>query len=97
MTSASRYGDCLVTVATGEMPEAQAEALGLVPTHAYAVLAVRQLGGGQRLLQLKNPWARLRWKGAYSVEDAARWTPALRKELGFDRQGALVQDNGIFW
>eukprot|EP00967_Tisochrysis_lutea_P015590 scaffold17572_cov32-Tisochrysis_lutea.AAC.6 len=97
MTSASKYGDCLVTVATGEMNEAQAEALGLVPTHAYAVLAVRQVSSGERLLQLKNPWARVRWKGAYSADDSARWTPALRRELGFDRQGALVQDNGIFW
>jgi len=27
----------------------------------------------------------------YSELDAARWTPALQAELGFDRQGALQQ------
>jgi calpain-7 len=35
-------GDVLVTVATGEMSEAEAERSGLVPTHAYAVLDVRK-------------------------------------------------------
>ena len=57
MVSASKYGDCLLTVATGELSEAEAERVGLVPTHAYAVLQVRQAQGVQ-LLQLKNPWAK---------------------------------------
>ena len=94
MLSASKYGDCLLTVATGELSEAEAERVvrctplhsvtsvcatgvsraitrrsryrhtplsipsqGLVPTHAYAVLQVRQAQGVQ-LLQLKNPWAK---------------------------------------
>lgn len=34
-------GDALVTVATGELSDAEAERTGLVPTHAYAVLDVR--------------------------------------------------------
>ena len=38
--SATKYGDCLITVATGEMGDAEAERVGLVPTHAYAVLQV---------------------------------------------------------
>lgn len=36
-------GDVLVTVATGEMNEAEADRSGLVPTHAYAVLDVRKI------------------------------------------------------
>lgn len=36
-------GDVLVTVATGEMSEAEADRSGLVPTHAYAVLDVRKI------------------------------------------------------
>ena len=39
--SATKYGDCLITVATGDFSDAEGEALGLVPTHAYAVLQVR--------------------------------------------------------
>ena len=76
MVSASRFGDCLLTVATGELKELNGEeeqAVGLVSTHAYAVLQVREVLG-VRLLQLKNPWSYLRWKGAYSAGDTKRWT-----------------------
>ena len=45
LCSASKYGDCLITVATGEMDEAEEKKWGLVPTHAYAVLQVREVGG----------------------------------------------------
>lgn len=33
-------GDVLVTVATGELSDNDAERSGLVPTHAYAVMEV---------------------------------------------------------
>jgi calpain-7 len=56
--SANSYGDCLITVSTSkDITEEQAEALGLVTGHAYAVLDVIQTKDGTRLLQLKNPWA----------------------------------------
>lgn len=35
-------GHCLVTVATGELSDAEADRAGLVPTHAYAMLDIRQ-------------------------------------------------------
>jgi len=96
MVSSSRYGDCLLTVATGELSEAEAERVGLVRTHAYAVLQVR-VAQGVQLLQLKNPWAKVRWRGSYSVHDTKRWTPSLRQELQYDQMGAMQQDNGVFW
>ncbi len=34
-------GHCLVTMATGEMSETDADRAGLVPTHAYAMLDIR--------------------------------------------------------
>lgn len=56
--SANSYGDCLITVSMSkDITEEQAEALGLVTGHAYAVLDVIQTKDGTRLLQLKNPWA----------------------------------------
>lgn len=38
-------GDVLVTVATGELSEYDAERSGLVATHAYAVLEVLTING----------------------------------------------------
>jgi hypothetical protein len=37
LESAHRFGDCLITIATGVIEEGEAERSGLVPTHAYAV------------------------------------------------------------
>ena len=36
-------GNVLATVATGELPDQEAERAGLVPTHAYAVLDVKRV------------------------------------------------------
>lgn len=44
-------GDALVTVATGELSDVEAERTGLVPTHAYAVLEVRTVNGVKKTLQ----------------------------------------------
>lgn len=78
------------------MTEEEGERLGLVPTHAYAVLDVRDVNG-LRFLQVKNPWSRNRWRGNYSHLDQVNWTPALLKALGYDREAALRNDDGIFW
>lgn len=89
-------GDVLVSVATGEMSESEAERTGLVATHAYAVMDVRTVNGIQ-LLQLKNPWSHLRWKGNYSELDIRHWTPELQRMLNYDPNSAAQFDNGIFW
>lgn len=49
--SAHKFGDCLITISTHQMAEAEAEATGLVPGHAYAVLNV-QSAGTLRMLQV---------------------------------------------
>ncbi|TRZ03121.1 hypothetical protein DNTS_029902, partial [Danionella cerebrum] len=89
-------GDVLVTTATGVMTEEEGERWGLVPTHAYAVLDIRE-HKGKRFLQLKNPWSHLRWKGRYSERDEKNWTPDLLKYLNFDPKTAQKFDNGVFW
>lgn len=89
-------GDVLITVATGFLSDIECERTGLVPTHAYAVLDIRKING-LRLLQLKNPWNHLRWKGRYSETDAESWTPDLLKALNYDRLNAVQNDNGVFW
>ncbi|XP_067649573.1 calpain-7-like [Haliotis asinina] len=89
-------GHCLITVATGEMSEAHADRAGLVPTHAYAMLDIREVKG-QRLFLLKNPWNHLRWKGNFSENDTTHWTPDLQKALNYDPKSAQTFDNGVFW
>ncbi|XP_018325822.1 calpain-7 [Agrilus planipennis] len=89
-------GDVLITTATGELSEAEAERTGLVATHAYAVLDVRNVNGA-RLLKLKNPWSHLRWKGNYSELDTRHWTPELQRLLNYDPNSASQFDNGVFW
>lgn len=91
-----RKGDVLVTVATGEMTDAVADRAGLVSTHAYAMLDVREVEG-LKLFLLKNPWSHLRWKGNYSEIDQRNWTPELRRALKYDPENAQNFDNGVFW
>lgn len=89
-------GHCLVTVATGDIPDAEADRAGLVPTHAYAMLDIREVKG-KRLLMLKNPWNHLRWKGRFCENDVTNWTPELQKVLNYDPKSAQTFDNGVFW
>ncbi|MGH0132832.1 UNVERIFIED_CONTAM: hypothetical protein FKN15_052587 [Acipenser sinensis] len=86
-------GHVLITTATGVMTEEEGERWGLVPTHAYAVLDVREYKGF-RFLQLKNPWSHLRWKGRFSERDEKSWTTELLKYLNFDPKTAQKFDNG---
>ena len=89
-------GDCLATISTGPMSDSEADRAGLVPSHAYAILDVRQVNA-KRFLQLKNPWSHLRWKGRYSAQDEKNWTPSLKQALNYDNKFAQQHDNGVFW
>ncbi|CAC5410761.1 CAPN7 [Mytilus coruscus] len=89
-------GHCLITIATGEIPETEADRAGLVPTHAYAMLDIREVKG-KKLFMLKNPWNHLRWKGNFSENDAPNWTPEMQKALNYDPKSAQQFDNGVFW
>ncbi len=51
LESGSRHGDVLITISTGPMTEDEEERFGLVETHAYAVLDVREISG-LKLLQV---------------------------------------------
>ncbi|KAL7025655.1 hypothetical protein ACKWTF_013582 [Chironomus riparius] len=88
-------GRCLITVATGELSDAECDRTGLVSTHAFAVINMAEVDG-VKLLMLKNPWSHLRWKGNYSEQDS-RWTPELQRILNYDPKMAQSIDNGIFW
>jgi calpain-7 len=82
--------------ASAEAARTGAAALGLVPGHSYAVLTTRHVRG-HRLVEVKNPWAQRRWKGRFSEQDKASWTPELRADLGYDPESNSQFDNGVFW
>lgn len=111
-------GRCVLCVGTSELadavPDAEARKLGhiegvsvstgLVARHAYPVLDCQQLGP-HRLLRLKNPWGRVRWRGRFAPGGAA-WQDvlphaggtreALAELLGHD-PAADAPDDGQFW
>ncbi|KAJ2556937.1 cysteine protease [Coemansia sp. RSA 1933] len=89
-------GNALITIATGKMGSDVAGALGLVPSHAYAVLDLREVCGF-RLLKVKNPWSMMRWTGKFSHLDRAAWTPELMDRLDYDPATAENNDLGVFW
>ncbi|GAV02710.1 hypothetical protein RvY_13240-2 [Ramazzottius varieornatus] len=91
-----RKGDVLATVATGEMSDKECERTGLVSTHAYALLDVRDVQG-KKLFLLKNPWSSTRWKGNFSDRDVRNWTPAMKTALSYNPESAAQFDNGVFW
>lgn len=68
--------------------------MGLVSCHAYAVLEIFEVQK-HRVLMVKNPWGRFRWKGKFSTDDNRNWTPELKKIFHFD--DLKSSDNGIFW
>jgi len=96
---ASSYGDCLISVSSSpNLTKQEAERVGLITGHAYAVLRVVQTKNGTRLLQLKNPWARKSWQGRFSSADIAGWKDQnLRHEVGYNQEVARNHDDGVFW
>ncbi|KAJ1910405.1 cysteine protease [Mycoemilia scoparia] len=93
------YGDTLFTIATGPMSAMQAKELGLVPSHAYAVLDVKEING-QRLLQVKNPWNRKQVDGESKLTiNNDKWIVMLKETLGpeYADDSNEKKDMGIFW
>ena len=70
----------------------KAEALGLIPGHAYSVLQVVEPAPSVRLVQVRNPWGHTEWKGAFS-DGSSDWTPALAAAVGLVRSS---QDGAFF-
>ena len=66
---------------------------GLVAGHAYSVIQAREVKGGFRLLQLRNPWGSFEWKGAWS-DKSKLWKehPEVAKQVKF-----VDADDGAFW
>ncbi|EAR85345.1 calpain family cysteine protease (macronuclear) [Tetrahymena thermophila SB210] len=67
---------------------------GIISGHAYAVLdakVVMSRDGQERILQLRNPWGKGEWQGAWS-DKSDKWTPELKKECNLSNK-----NDGLFW
>ncbi|CAG9328628.1 unnamed protein product [Blepharisma stoltei] len=70
------------------------ESMGLVGAHAYAIIQsaeVETADGKVKLVELRNPWSTLEWKGDWS-DHSDKWTPELRSALH-----VTDEDDGTFW
>jgi hypothetical protein len=69
-----------------------AEALGLVESHAYTIIGVYEREN-LRLVKLRNPWGQFEWKGDFS-DKSSKWQqyPGLKEEVQFKNH-----DDGIFY
>ena len=95
-TIATLAGDVLITISTAEMSDAHEERTGLVSGHAYIVQDLKEVNG-VKLLKIKNPWNRGRWKGAYSPSDERNWTKEMEAKLNYNRSKAAAHDDGEFY
>ena len=78
-------------LAASSRPEQALESHGLVPGHAYTLIRVVQVNE-LCLVQLRNPWGRFEWKGAWS-DHSPLWTAPLQNMLKPD----IGADDGCFW
>jgi len=70
------------------------DADGLVGNHAFSLMRVFDRGP-VRLVQLRNPWGRGEWTGAFSDGDKKSWTPELQAAAGVNIDAGA--DDGVFW
>ena len=77
----------MITASTHAHPDGDKanNADGLPYSHAYTVLGVNKLTTGQRLVRLRNPWAKDAFTGDWS-DSSPLWTDELRAEVGVDRE-----------
>jgi len=64
---------------------------GLLLAHAYSVLRVEITKEGVKLLNLRNPWGALEWKGEFS-DNHPSWTKTIVEQIK-----PKFGDDGCFW
>ncbi|PVU93602.1 hypothetical protein BB561_003168 [Smittium simulii] len=89
-------GNLLVSIATGELSRTKRLELGLVSSHAYAILDVYE-DSNLRMLKVKNPWGQLSWKSRCGPLDKEFWTDEMCIKLKHDFNSNYLNNNGVFW
>ena len=71
---------------------------GLVPGHAYSMRISRKVGG-HKLINLRNPWGKFEWGGAWGAKDP-RWTPSFIAKVAAECEiplSEVLEGEGSFW
>jgi len=72
---------------------------GLVPGHAYSIIAAvrvqRGRYGGAEVLKVRNPWGEFEWGGAWSDHSPQLADADVRDELG--EEAVAIGNDGVFW
>jgi hypothetical protein len=68
------------------------EDFGIVPGHAYSVIAAKQ-HKNTRLLNIRNPWGQFEWGGKWGDNDRESWTQDFIEAINPDFDTA----DGSFW
>ncbi|KAK9456976.1 hypothetical protein V1511DRAFT_467375 [Dipodascopsis uninucleata] len=85
MHHAWKHNDVILTVGTGKLSDAEQKSFGLVRDHDYAILDLKILDHGRKVVLIKNPWSHNR----LNVNDTDDWRT--------DLTDALPSDSGTFW
>lgn len=64
---------------------------GIVPGHAYSVVAIKE-HDGVRLMNVRNPWGQFEWGGAWS-DNSSEWTEDFIQAI----QPNFDHNDGSFW
>jgi len=93
---------CLLAASSNGHDDTEDNEFGIVQGHAYGVLDIQEIDG-VRLIQLRNPWGKKEWTGAWSDFDEENWTENRRrrianKQLAKGRKTFQIGvDDGAFW
>jgi calpain-15 len=69
--------------------------LGIVSGHAYSILDAKEVvtkDGSDRIVQIRNPWGKFEWTGAWG-DKSAKWTPEAKAQVPTFQDA----DDGTFW
>lgn len=86
------YSDKRFFMGAGSLPKEfmPSPNLGVVPTHAYAILEVIECDNN-KLIELKNPWGESFWTGDWS-ESSNKWTRRIRGKVASRNAAHRKQD-----
>lgn len=66
---------------------------GLLMGHAYSITGLEELGTGDRLVRIRNPWGQVEWNGEWS-DQSPKWDTVPGEK---DRLDVEFDDDGEFW